>query len=197
MSRAYWKTVRLRLATEISYWSCLPIPNLPLSCPPPPPPPLWDRKSLFCWFLLFFICSPLPHSFPGSLFQQTPLFVPYTLSCFTFSVLCCLEPAFRGFDQFSLSRQWLSDWLTFCRCLSLFLYHNFSYLFAYLSFFVILFSFPSTAFRQPCHPIVLPCCSFLIHEWLSFPLLSFYFSSSPPFSQLHQFCSQWHTLVII
>lgn len=165
MSRAYWKTVRLRLGTEISYWSCFPIPNLPLSCPPPPPP-LWDRKSLFCWFLRFFICSPLPCSFPGSLFQQTPLFVPYIHPCSTFSVLCCLEPAFRGFDQFSLSLSLSTVALWLVNLLFLFLYHNFFYLFTYLSFFWILFSFPSTGFPQPCLATVLPCCSFLIHERL-------------------------------
>lgn len=162
MSRAYWKTVRLRLGTEISYWSCLPIPNLPLSCPPPPPP-LWDHKSLFCWFLLFFICSPLPRSFPGSLFQQTPLFVPYihTSVFYVFSPLLPRTslPWFWSVLSLSLSQQWLVN------LLFLFVYHNF-YLFTYLSFFWILFSFPSTAFPQPCLATVLPCCSFLIHEWL-------------------------------
>ncbi len=196
MSRAYWKTVRLRLGTEISYWSCLPIPNLPLPCPPPPPL-LWDRKSLFCWFLLFFICSPLPRSFPGSRFRHTPLFIPYIHPCFTFAVLCFQEPGFRGFDQFSLLTValWLVNLLPIY--LSLLIFE----LLLFLCLPITLLN--SVFFPIHCLPSTLPHSRspllFFSHPRviLSFPLLSFYFSSSPPFSQLHQFCSQLHKLVII
>ncbi len=160
-------------------------------------PLLWDRKSLLCWFLLFFICSPLPRSFPGFRFHHTPLFIPYNHPCFTCAVLCFQEPGFRGFDQFSLLT--VALWLVNLLLISLSLL-----IFELLLFFCL----PVTLLNSVFFPIhCLP--STLSHSRspllffsrprviLSFPLLSFYFSSSPPFSQLHQFCSQLQKLVII
>lgn len=176
MSRAYWKTVRLRLGTEISYWSCLPIPNLPLSCPPPPPP-LWDHKSLFCWFLLFFICSPLPRSFPGSLFQQTPLFVPYkhTSVFYVFSPLLPRTSLPWFWSVLSLSLN--SDWLTFSfssytiTSISLPTYHSFEFCFlshplpslnpVLLPFSLVLFSSTSDSFFSIALFLFLIFASFL------------------------------------
>ncbi len=157
------ETVRLRLGTEISYWSCLPIPNLPLPCPPPPPL-LWDRKSLFCWFLLFFICSPLPRSFPGSRFRHTPLFIPYIHPCFTFAVLCFQEPGFRGFDQFSLLTValWLVNLLPIY--LSLLIFELLLFLCLPITLLNSVF-FPIHCLPSTLPHSRLPCCSFLTHEW--------------------------------
>lgn len=186
MSRAYWKTVQLKLSTEISYWSCLPITDRP-----PPPSALGPQNLLLLIPALFHLFTSLVRSPALSFFRTihsstfyggSPLFPGTSL------------PVFWSVP--SLSCLWLLDWLTFntSPSLSLFLL-NFCSSFAYPSLFINLFSCPCRSSTTSCHLSVIVICHPPVT--LSLSLLSFYFPSSPPFAQMHQFCSQLHTLVII